>query len=130
MNKTMHISATKTGQATLTTVADRVLLLHVPANVSDGNACEQFERVIARALAAKPRMIVVDLSEADSVSTVVLGQLLSLRRGAAAMGAEVRLASVQPMVRRVLNICRLDRLFDVFSSFTDAMDMQRPVTAI
>jgi anti-anti-sigma factor len=130
MNKTTHITGHHKGKATLTTVAPRVLLLHVPANVSDGNASEQFEQTIARALASKARVIVVDLSEADSVSTIVLGQLLNLRRGAAAMGADVRLASVQPMVRRVLNICRLDRLFSVFSSFSDAMDVPMPAAAM
>jgi anti-anti-sigma factor len=125
MIKTMHL----TGNVTMTTATPGVLLLHVPG-ISDSKSCEQFELVIMRALAARPRVVVVDLSQADSVSTVMLGLLLKLRRGAAALGGEVRLADVQPMVRRVLNICRLDQLFSIFSSCEAAMAVCKPVAAM
>ncbi len=101
--------------------APGILVLHLPADATPG-ASEGFERAIGKTLAAGPRLVIVDFSEADFVSTVMLGLLLKLRREAAEMGVEVRLAQVQPMVRRVLNICRLDQLFSVCSSVEAAMD--------
>ena len=126
MNKMIHL----TGKTTLTTAPSGVLLLRVPATISDPGACEQFELVITRALATRSQTIVVDLSEAELVSTVVLGLLLKLHRGVAAMGGEMRLAGVQPMVRRVLNICRLDQLFGVFSTPEAAMAAGATASAI
>jgi anti-anti-sigma factor len=108
-------------KANLTTTAPGVLLLRFPGS-SDAQACTELEAVIDRALASQPRLVVVDLSEADSVCTVMIGHLLSLRRGVVAGGGEVRLAGVQPMVRSVLDTCRLDRLFSVHSSPGDAME--------
>jgi serine/threonine-protein kinase RsbW len=116
MNKGMYMMK----QTSLTNAAPGVLLLRVPG-ITDSAGCERFDTVIAQALAARPRTVVVDLSAADSVSTVVLGSLLKLRRGIVAIGGEVRLAGVQPLVRRVLNICRLDQLFNVFSSAEEAL---------
>jgi anti-anti-sigma regulatory factor len=37
------------------------------------------------------------------------------------LGGEVRLAGVQPMVRRVLNICRLDQLFGLYPTPENAI---------
>ena len=111
-------------KATLANAAPGVLLLRVPG-ICDPADCEQIELIIKQALAAKPRTVIVDLSAADSVSTVVLGSLLKLRRGVVALGGEVRLAGVQPLVRRVLNICRLDQLFNVFSSAEEALSADK-----
>jgi len=126
MNKTLSF----TRKDTLTTAGPGVLLLHVPDASGKPDACDRFEQVINRALAARPRLVIVDLSDAESVSTVMLGLLLKLRRGAVALGGEVRLVEVQPMVRRVLDICRLDKLFGVFSTAEAAMEASATSAAI
>jgi anti-anti-sigma factor len=101
--------------------ASGILVLRLP-EASDRQACEDFEAEVKGALASRPTMIVVDLSTAHSISTVILGMLLSLRRSMMNLGGEVRLTGVQPMVRRVLNICRLDQLFGVFANPESAME--------
>ena len=98
-----------------------VVLLRIPAD-GDPKAGEEFDDMIAAALATRPRLIVVDLSARQFISTVMLGLLLKLRRDTSAFNGKVRLAQVQPLVRRVLNICRLDQLFGVFSSIAEAVE--------
>ena len=113
----------------MTPTAPGVLLLRAPGN-SDPQACKQFELLINSAIATGPRLVVVDLSKANSVSTVMLGLFLKLRRELSAVDGEVRLAGVQPLVRRVLDICRLDKLFAVFSSPDEAMDAGNAAAAM
>lgn len=124
MNKTIYSKGKATTAPDMAGVASGaiagVVILRVPSN-PDSVACQEFESEVNRVMASKPRLVVIDLSEADSVSTVILGMILKLRCKATENGGEVRLAGVQPMVRRVLDICRLDRLFAVFSSPADAM---------
>jgi anti-anti-sigma factor len=117
MNSTMY----RTAQSRLTKAAPGIVLLRVPS-ISDLDTCDQFDLAINRAIASGPRLVVLDLSDVDSISTVMLGLLLKLRRSLVPTGAQVRLAGVQPMVRGVLNTCRLDQLFAVFSTPEEAMN--------
>jgi anti-anti-sigma factor len=105
----------------MTKVAPGVLLLRVPS-IGELDACDVFDRVVGRAIACRPRMVVVDLSDAESVSTVMLGLLMKLRHAVVPMGGQVRLAAVGPMVLSVLSICRLDRLFTIHHSLEEAME--------
>jgi anti-anti-sigma factor len=93
-------------------------------------AVENLELAIEGALAAMPCVIIVDLSKAQSVSTIILGRLLKLRRAAVERGGAVRLVGVHPMVRRILNICRLEPLFEFFPSMADAIQEQEPAAAM
>ena len=70
MVKTAH----QMGSAMMTTPAPGILLLRVPAS-SDPDAFRHFEGQINRALASRPHVVVVDLSEAQSVSTIMPGRL-------------------------------------------------------
>lgn len=105
------------------------VLLRFPS-IYEENASERFELQVDAALACRPRVVVVDLSEAESISTVMLGSLLKLRSAATELGSEVRLAQVHPLVKRVLNICRLDQLFNVFSTAEDAISADEIVAAV
>ena len=107
-------------QPRMSKVAPGVLLLRVPS-VGEHDACDVFDRVVSRTIACKPRLVVVDLSDAESVSTVMLGLLMKLRHAVVPMGGEVRLADVLPMVLSVLTTCRLDRLFTIHASVEEAM---------
>ena len=101
-------------------VAPGVLVIRVPS-IGEFDACDVFDQVVSRAIACRPRLVVVDLSDAETVSTVMLGLLMKLRHAVVPMGGEVRLADVPPMMLSVLTTCRLDRLFTIHASVEDAM---------
>jgi len=57
------------------------------------------------------RLVVLDLAELKSISSLVMGALVHYRRGVGRHGVEVRLANVQPQVRLALESARLWELF-------------------
>src|SRR5215510_9213042 len=58
-------------------------------------------------------VIVLDFARVMAIDGHSLGILLELRGQAEANGIEFRLVNVQPLVRRILEITRLDSVFDI-----------------
>jgi anti-anti-sigma factor len=125
MNKKIQLKK----EPQLSRPSKEVVLLQVPS-VFEDNACERFEVLVAEALAIEARVVVVDCSAAESISTVMLGLLLKLRHGMTGRDGEVRLAEVHPRVRRVLSICRLDQLFNVFSTSEAALKVDEATALV
>ena len=59
--------------------------------------------------------VVLDLARVSSIDAHGLGVLLELRKQTEAKGIEFRLTNVTKLVRRVLEITRLDSVFEVTS---------------
>lgn len=65
--------------------------------------------------------IVIDLSGVSFVDSTCLGVLISMMRQAQVTRGGLRLAAVQPRVRRALEIAALDEIFPVYESVSEAV---------
>jgi anti-anti-sigma factor len=65
--------------------------------------------------------IVIDLRDVPFVDSTCLGVLISVMRQARLTRGGLRLAAVQPRVRRALEIAALDDVFPIFSSVHEAV---------
>ncbi|GAA4443291.1 STAS domain-containing protein [Phytohabitans houttuyneae] len=72
------------------------------------------------ALLHSPR-VVLDLRDVSFVDSTGLGLLLSVHDRAAAEGGWLRLAALNPLVRRLLHTTELERRFDVYPTLTAAV---------
>jgi anti-sigma B factor antagonist len=63
-----------------------------------------------------PRHLLFDLGQATFVSSPALTMLIHLRRAAEQLGREVVLAGMQPHVRRLFAITRLDKIFAIHAT--------------
>jgi stage II sporulation protein AA (anti-sigma F factor antagonist) len=72
------------------------------------------------ALLANPR-VVLDLRDVSFVDSTGLGLLLSVHDRAAAEGGWLRLAALNPLVRRLLQTTELERRFHVYPTLTAAI---------
>lgn len=75
------------------------------------------------------RMLVLDLAEVDRIDAGALGVLLSLREWARSNGIRFRLMNVMHQVEQVLEVTRLDRVFE-FCSVHDMFHLLHPVPAV
>lgn len=60
-----------------------------------------------------PRMVHVDLGHLQTVSSLVLNQLIVFNSQARSRGIQVLMIGVQPAVREVFVLTRLDRMFQL-----------------
>jgi anti-sigma B factor antagonist len=66
-----------------------------------------------RALAGGPRRLIVDLSGVDFCDSTGANVLLAAHRTAADEGGELVLAAPRPVVRKILHVTGLDKVFTV-----------------
>lgn len=68
----------------------------------------------------RPRLV-LDLSEVEICDSSGLNLIAASHQAAAARGGWLRLAGLQPIVRRVVNVTNLDRLVSVHPTVDDAV---------
>ncbi|WP_153555347.1 STAS domain-containing protein [Roseimaritima sediminicola] len=59
------------------------------------------------------RAVRIDLKQVERIGSAGLNELIGFRTRARGQGLEVELSDVQPQVREVLSVTRLDRVFEV-----------------
>lgn len=72
--------------------------------------------------------VVIDLSNVEFIDSIGLGVLVNLYKAARLKGCNANFIGVAPNVRRVLEIIRLDQIFDVhpdLESAARALDQRR-----
>ncbi|WP_433533042.1 STAS domain-containing protein [Micromonospora sp. CA-263727] len=65
--------------------------------------------------------VVVDLGRTDLIDSTALGLLVRAHRGAADRGALLCVAATSPLIRRVLQVTRLDEVFRVAEGRAEAL---------
>lgn len=74
-------------------------------------------------------MLVLDLAQVDRIDAGALGVLLGLRGWAHARGIRFRLMNVMNQVQQVLEVTKLDRVFE-FCSVHDMFHLLHPAAAM
>ena len=74
---------------------------------------------------ADASVIVLDLARVNTVDAGGLGVMLELRKHTESTGTELRLRNVTQLVKRILEITRLDSVFEVSGNGLPEMAIQR-----
>jgi anti-sigma B factor antagonist len=104
--------------------ADGVIVARPKLKMVDDAALKTLGRMVAEASeahAGTAGLVVLDLSSVMILPSMALGELLQLMNECAARQQKLKLAAVQPQLRRVFAITRLDRVFQ----FADSVDAAR-----
>jgi anti-anti-sigma factor len=88
----------------------------------DETNIDKVQEEITAAAAQKPGLpVVLDLLEVDYIPSVGLGGLVGLMKRLRADGHRFILTGLQGEVRMLLSITRLDKLFEIRTTFDDAL---------
>ncbi len=101
------------------TVAEQsgVTVLHARGELDVASA-PKLKTEIAELMAAGSRALVVDLSEVGFVDSSGLGVLIGAHNELQQLGGDIRVV-VQPQVRRILELTRLDDVFTIVAAPDD-----------
>jgi anti-sigma B factor antagonist len=106
---------------TISTTGTDVIVALVHARALDAGNSRDFKSAVENLF--KPgAKLVFDLSELEFIDSTGIGVLVSCLRQAHGSGAEIRLCSVSESVQAVFELVRLQRVFSVYHSRTEAVN--------
>jgi anti-anti-sigma factor len=76
-------------------------------------AAQELEAPLQRIVARQPPLVVFDVAGLEFAASLFLGTLVNFRRGIVAHGGRVLLAGARARLLEVLQISRLDQLFEL-----------------
>jgi anti-sigma B factor antagonist len=97
----------------------------VAAGEADLHAAPELDASIRKCEEREPSLVVVDLTGATLLDSIALGVLVDAHGRLAERGVPLKLVSTNRLVRRVLTITGLERVFDIYSSSSAALDGHR-----
>lgn len=104
------------------TTVDRngdVVTVHISGSV-DGLTAEALQRVLTGELAAGHHKLVADFGAVDYTSSAGLRVLLATLKQARSRGGDLRLAALNPDVRKVLELSGFTKILTVFATVAEA----------
>src|SRR5689334_25348062 len=99
---------------------DSAIVARLQAKMMDDHVLKALARSIDEASASDPgvTLVIVDMSRVAIVPSLALGLLLQISNKCSARQQRLKLVGVQPQIRKVFAITKLDRVFQ----FADAVD--------
>ena len=105
-----------------------VLILRADGGINADNAA-QFVADLEKLVDAGIRKIIVDCGGLDHISSFGISVLLRVHRRLARHGGDVKLAGIRAGLVRLLQIARVDAMFDIYPDVNRARLAFRPVGA-
>lgn len=102
-----------------------LLVLTADGGINRGTA-QQLIDSVTKLVDAGVRHIIVDFTKVDLITSSGISTLLLLNRSMRNRGAEVKLAGLHGMVAQVLQLSRLDRIFELYPDVAQARLAFRP----
>jgi len=88
----------------------------------DFDVAERARLLDAFAIAASSAAVVIDCRRTRYMDSTVLECLVALQRALGARGGKLVLAEPSPEIRRIFDVCSLDRLLYIRGSLSEVMD--------
>jgi len=79
-----------------------------------------FESKIAQLTAHRPVRLIIDMSDLHLLSSAGIGALVKLQRRATELKCDLRLAAMQRNIEDVIRAARLDSVFTISATLSDA----------
>ena len=102
------------------TVRERAVVVSLAGEASTDNL-QPLELALARLLARRVPLAVLDCSALTLLSSLAMGLLIGLRRDLGRWQGRVKLAGVGPLVEQALQVTRLIELFEVHATVEQAL---------
>jgi anti-sigma B factor antagonist len=100
---------------------DEATIVELRGSASMGEI-DAFTRQTDRLAAARPRLLVLDLTRLDFLASLAIGQIVALSKSIKLHGGKVVLAGPNPEVLKVLDRCNLRAVLPVFATVDQAIN--------
>lgn len=108
-----HVEISREGGVTVVRFADRKILEEIPI-------AEIGEQLTTLADSEDGIKLLLDFENVEHLSSAVLSMLINLNKRVSEQKGQLKLANIKPQIYEVFKITRLNELFDIRDSVTDA----------
>ncbi|MBO5525955.1 MAG: STAS domain-containing protein [Clostridia bacterium] len=91
---------------------DNALLITLSGEIHSGNA-DEFREAVEQAYGASPADICFSCAELSFIDSTTLGTLVKIRKMLLADGKKVVLEHLQPNIKKLFLICKLDSIMEI-----------------
>ena len=98
-----------------------ILILSADGGLNSKNA-DQFVEELQTLVEAGARKLIVDCTRLSYISSYGVGILIRLHKKLAESGGEVKIASVDSPIIKVLRLLRLESMFEVYANVREARE--------
>ena len=100
------------------------VVVRAQKKMMDDDELKAMSQLVDKAASAEPgiTLVVLDLSPVRIVPSLALGLLVQVSQKCRARQQRLKLAGLQPQVRQIFSITRLDRLFEFVDSVEAALE--------
>jgi anti-sigma B factor antagonist len=102
-------------------VGDHAYLISLAGDF-DLHAGPEFERRVLEALGRGATELLIDLTDVSFIDSTTIGILMRTRKRLAPIGGRVLLVTSDRNILRLFEITALDRMFEIYSRRTEALD--------
>jgi len=92
-----------------------------PVGDIDLSRASSFRQQIVSALTSKPRLLLIDLAGVPYMDSSGVATLLEMMQATKRGGGKLVLCSIQPKVRSIFEIARLETVFTIVANADDAL---------
>ena len=68
--------------------------------------------------------VILDMADVEAIDSSGLGTLLFLAKKCRALGGELKIVSIRPEVKMVIEIVKFNKIFKIFDTLDDALNCQ------
>jgi anti-anti-sigma factor len=86
---------------------------------ADGEQVEELDRHLRLIINLDPKLVVMDLTRLNFISSVGMGLLVRIQNQLKEKGGRLVLAAARPLVREALRRAALQKLFEMFDSLDE-----------
>jgi len=103
-----------------TTEIEDILIIKILPKRATMKIADPLREYILRVIEKGTRKIIIDLNNVDFLDSTFLGALMAGMKRLIALDGEIRLCAQNPNIAAVLDVTRLNKVFSLFPSVTEA----------
>lgn len=108
---------------------EEVVLAVSGSKLMDDRSCRELAELVLPAAASRQQPVVLDLSQVRFLPSIAIGALTNLMRDLKAHNQRMVMIHVQPNVRQVFAVTKMDRVFELAETLEDALTRLRAAAA-
>ena len=81
-----------------------------------------FKKILFQDIETGWRKMIIDLTECEFIDSTFLGTIVITLKKITGFGGDLRLVGIQPEVKTMLQMTRMNRIFDIYETKEDALE--------
>ncbi|MFW5782746.1 MAG: STAS domain-containing protein [Candidatus Muiribacteriaceae bacterium] len=109
---------------TYTEVEEDIMIFNLSGEVTE-SVDNNFKRIVHEKISGERTFIIFNMRDIRYINSSGLGLIAGLLKDSRKNKGDIKLCEVQPVIRNILQISKLDKVFDIFDSYEEALKAVR-----